>query len=70
MDEEIKVAFSKIKKLANQNQETNKKISLVIKKWIEKLEKYKHNREDLPKNSKGMFILLDGSITVKNDFNI
>ena len=36
---------------------------------IDQTEEYKENKKNLPKDAEGMFILLEGSITVKNDFN-
>ena len=41
----------------------------MLKKLKENLLEYQQNRKDLPKDSDGMYILLEGAITVKNNFN-
>ena len=41
----------------------------MLKKLKIQLEEYKKNRSNFPKDSDGMYILLEGAITVKNNFN-
>ena len=50
-------------------QETNKKVAYLANKMIDQTEQYKENKKNLPKDAEGIFILLEGSITVKNDYN-
>ena len=41
----------------------------MMRKLKNQLEEYKKNRKNFPKDSDGMYILLEGAITVKNNFN-
>lgn len=41
----------------------------MTRKMISQLEEYKENCKNLPEEAEGIYILLEGSVTVKNDFN-
>ena len=49
--------------------ETNKKVAFLANRMIDQAVEYQENKKNLPKDAEGIFILLEGSITVKNDFN-
>ena len=48
---------------------TNNQMHDMLTKLKIQLEEYKKNRSNFPKDSDGMYILLEGAITVKNNFN-
>ena len=42
----------------------------MIDKLVKHFDAYKESRGNFPKDSDGLYILLEGSVTVKNDFSV
>lgn len=65
--------YAQMVKYSEQITETNNKVSYLANKMIDQTEEYRQNKQNLLKDykgSEGIFILLEGSVTVKNDFNV
>ena len=76
MENEIKIRdqrqpnYAAMVKFAETIDEINKKgLIKMTDKLIGQLEEYKKNKSEFPIESDGIYILLEGAITVKNEFN-
>ena len=62
--------YAQMVKFSEQLTETNKKVTYLAEKMIDQTVEYGKNKSNLPKDAQGIFILLEGQVTVKNDFNV
>ena len=63
-------AYKEMVKMTQKMQDfNNKHVSYLTKKYIQQLEDYKLNREQLPDEAKGIAILFEGEAIVKNAFD-
>jgi hypothetical protein len=48
----------------------DKILNKMMDKLVKHFEEYKASRAEFPKDSDGLYLLLEGSVTVKNDFSV